>query len=237
MYTYGSTVIFLGPPGSGKGTQAALLSAELQIPAVSTGEILRQACHSGSELGARVRSVVEAGQLVGDELMNEVVVQRLLEPDCRDGCILDGYPRTVPQARFLSAWLSGRSLPEPFVVDFRLSPREIIARLSQRRVCGECGRTYGANLQTGAAHLRCDFDGSMLLQRADDRPDVIRGRLELYQQNSEDLLRFFQGPNYFRLTAAGSPDHIFAELMRALGLRRASVDSVRPVTARPAYGV
>ena len=149
-YTHGSIVIFLGPPGCGKGTQAARLSSELQIPAISTGEILRQACESGSELGKTVRSVLESGQLVSDELMNQVVSQRLLADDCQDGCILDGYPRTVPQARFLSGWLQSHRMRAPLVVDFSLDDFEIVNRLSRRRLCGQCGRVYGPSTNRGA---------------------------------------------------------------------------------------
>lgn len=232
-------MIFLGPPGSGKGTQATRLSSELQVPAISTGEILRQACHSGSELGKLVRSVLEAGQLVGDQLMNEVVSRRLLEEDCRDGCILDGYPRTIAQARFLADWLAARHLPAPVVVDFRLPASHIESRLSQRRQCGKCGRSYGPNPKTGAAQIRCELDGAPLLQRSDDRPEVIRARLKLYKQNAEDLVQFFRSQNYTRLGAAGSPDDVFHNLLRAIGLDHAEPGMPRlpHATSLPAYGL
>ena len=239
MYTYGSIIIFLGPPGSGKGTQAARLSSELQIPAISTGEILRQACRSGSDLGNRVRSVLESGQLVADELMNQVVSERLLQRDCHEGCILDGYPRTASQARYLSEWLDARHLPPPCVVDFRLAPREIVKRLSRRRQCSQCGRIFGPSPRTGAAQAVCDIDGSALSQRADDRPDVILERLELYRQNAEALVRYFQGPNYCRLRASGSPDKISLDLLRALGVSRTEpqLEPRTAVTSHPAYGL
>ena len=239
MYVRGSTVIFLGPPGCGKGTQAARLSSELQIPAISTGEILRQACQSGSELGKMVRSVLESGQLVGDELMNQVVSQRLLEADCQDGCILDGYPRTVPQAHFLSGWLHDRRLPRPLVIDFDLDDSEIVKRLSRRRSCGQCGQVYGAHRQTGAPQKFCEADGSRLLQRSDDRPEVISARLRIYKANADQLVSYFGGQNYLRLPAAGSPDEVAGELALLLGLRTASptVSHLNGLTARAAYSV
>lgn len=239
MYTPGSIVIFLGPPGCGKGTQAARLSSDLQIPSISTGEILRQACRSGTELGNKVRTVLEAGQLVSDELMNQVVSQRLLADDCRDGCILDGYPRTVPQAQFLSGWLQSHRMQPPLVVDFSLDDSEIVNRLSRRRLCGQCARIYGAHPQTGAPQVFCEADGSVLLQRPDDRPDVIRARLRIYNANAEKLIRFFEGENYLRLSAAGSPDEVTAELMLLLGLQTPpqAVPRLTPLTSRAAYSV
>jgi adenylate kinase len=239
MYTHGSIVIFLGPPGSGKGTQAARLSSQLQIPAISTGEILRQACQSGSDIGKLVRCLMEAGKLVSDELMNEVVSQRLLEQDCRDGCILDGYPRTVTQARFLSDWLAGHCLPTPLVVDFHLPVSDVIRRLSQRRYCGQCGRIYGSNSEANAPHTRCESDGSLLLRRSDDRPEVIRARLKLHNQNARDLVRFFRNDNYVRLEASGSPDQVFRDLVCGIGLYQSAPEahSLRHSSARSAFGL
>lgn len=240
MYMQGSVVIFLGPPGCGKGTQAVRLSSELQIPAISTGEMLRQACQSGCELGKAVRSVLDSGELVSDKLMNKVVAQRLLEPDCRYGCILDGYPRTLPQAEFLSTWLNSQGLPDPVVVDFHLFDSEIVARLSRRRVCGQCGRVYSANLQTGMASMICEADGSLLSQRADDRAEVIRARLEIYHANAEQLVRYYQAGNYLRLSAAGSPDAVAAQLVSHLGTpveTSTTIPSANRPAERPAYGV
>jgi adenylate kinase len=238
MYTQPSIVIFLGPPGCGKGTQAARLSSELQIPAISTGEILRQACQSGSELGKSVRVVLESGQLVGDDLMNQVVSQRLLEPDCADGCILDGYPRTVAQASFLSAWLATHGLPSPIILDFHLSDSKIVTRLSRRRVCGQCSRVYGAGADTGKPQVRCEADGARLLQRADDRPEVIRARLRVYKTNADQLVQYYQAGNYFRIPAAGSPDEVASELQAlAFGSTLVTVARRNQVTARPAYTV
>lgn len=240
MYTQGSVVIFLGPPGCGKGTQAARLSSELQVPAISTGEMLRQACQSGCELGRAVRSVLDSGELVSDELMNKVVAQRLLEPDCRYGCILDGYPRTLPQAEFLSTWLQSQRRPEPVVIDFYLLDSDIVTRLSRRRVCGQCGRVYGANFETGMASMICEADGSLLSQRADDRAEVIRARLKVYHANADQLVHYYRAGNYLRLSATGSPDEVAGQLVSHLGIHvdssTAMPDLNRP-TGRPAYGI
>jgi adenylate kinase len=200
--------ILLGPPGSGKGTQAKRLSSALSIPAISTGEILRHECESGSAVGRKVERVLAAGQLVGDELMNEVVAKRLSQNDCEYGWILDGFPRTVTQARFLAGHADGA----PLVFDFFLSERELVARLSGRRECAQCGRIFAAS-----AVAACDLDGSSLVQRADDHPAAIRERLRIYRRNADELVRFYRQHNYHRISAARTPDVISRELFRIAG--------------------
>jgi len=235
VFSCRNVLILLGPPGSGKGTQSAKLSEVLSIPAISTGEILRRECQSGSDLGRTVQAIITAGQLVSDDLMNRVIVSRMLEEDCRTGCILDGYPRTVSQAHFLDDLLNGRGIPEPTVIDFAVSMKEIVARLSRRRQCSACGRIFTAPL--GGDPVRCDFDGSILSQRPDDHPKAIRARLELYRQNARDLHRYYSRRDYHRIDAARSTDEVLDEVMMILqrGARRPVQKIETALTATAAY--
>jgi len=207
------TVIFLGPPGSGKGTQAARLSNELGIPAISTGEMLRRECRSGSPLGRAVQSILSSGQLVSDELMNQVVASRLRERDCRAGCILDGYPRTVAQARFLDTLLGGLQMRRPIVFDFEISCEEIVGRLSRRRQCAECGRIFSVEPEKAAEKLTCERDGSPLVERADDNPDTVRERLRQHERNAAELVHYYRDQDYHRICATRGADEICDELL------------------------
>jgi adenylate kinase len=215
-HTQTRIVILVGPPGSGKGTQAAFLSAELGIPAVSTGELLRRECQSGSGLGRMVASVLASGQLVSDELMNQVVSSRMRECDCERGCILDGYPRTVSQARFLDGLLTGARKRRPLIFDFEISCDEIVARLGWRRQCGECGRIFRVAPDAESAAMVCDRDGSPLVQRADDNPETVRKRLRLYEGNAEELRHYYQNHEYHRIYAARPAVEICEELLSVL---------------------
>lgn len=227
-------VIFLGPPGSGKGTQAARLTAELAIPAISTGEILRRECQSGTPLGETVRSVLASGQLVGDDLINEVVASRLRQPDCKAGFILDGYPRTVSQARFLDRLVREMKMRRPLVVQFEISDDEVVARLSRRMQCGNCGRIFSIDPAFRTRQPVCDRDGSALIQRADDAESSIRERLRLYRVNAEQLARYYKDRDYHRIRADRTPEEISAQLLQILSL--VVVPSHQPALAgRAAY--
>lgn len=209
-------IIFLGPPGSGKGTQAAQLSSELGIPAISTGDMLRREVQSGSRLGINVENVLASGGLVGDELVNQVVASRLSNRDCDAGCILDGYPRTVSQARFLNRFLRSSGKNQPIIFDFEIAAAEIVARISHRRQCTECGRIFSIDAESGSELFYCDRDGSTLIQRADDRPEVVRERLRQYDRNSRELLRYYRKGNYHLVHASRSPAEICDELLNTL---------------------
>lgn len=206
-------IVLLGPPGSGKGTQAARLAQTLGIAAISTGELLRRECDSDSAIGRQVHSLLAAGFLVGNDLMNEIVSRRLQHADCIPGCILDGYPRTIEQARFLDEALASNGLQEPVIFDFIVSPDAAIERLSQRRQCPACGHIYSAEFDVYGKDLRCDKDGAPLVRRNDDNPDAIRERLEIYRHNTHDLVSFYQLRRYHALDAMQSPDAIAQQLM------------------------
>ncbi|MDQ2844378.1 MAG: nucleoside monophosphate kinase [Acidobacteriota bacterium] len=218
MYKQPKAIIFLGPPGSGKGTQAARLAAALDIPAISTGDILRRECHARTALGMKVEAVLQTGQLVSNTLMNQVVENRLHRKDCRGGCILDGFPRTVEQARFLSELLRRLRAPEPLVFDFAVSAEDLIERLRRRRQCPTCGRIY--SLRDGAVTqpTLCDNDRSLLMPRSDDQPEAIRERLWSYEQNAAELVRCYERGDYHRVAAARAPEQVTCQLLEVLGL-------------------
>jgi adenylate kinase len=209
-------VILLGPPGSGKGTQAAELARQTGLIAISTGELLRRESHSGSEIGRQVLDLLNAGQLVNDDLMNQVVAARLTDQDCHNGCILDGYPRTIEQARFLNGWLTQHDLNEPIVFDFVVSPDEVIERLSQRRQCPACGQIYSAEFDIYGKDMVCSVDGTPLVRRSDDNPETIRERLRIYEGKTNDLVAFYKPGRYFAIEAMQTADAISRQLLSLL---------------------
>jgi adenylate kinase len=165
----------LGPPGAGKGTQAERFARLNNIPKISTGDILREAVTEGSELGRIAKATMDAGKLVGDDVMIGIVKERLSRPDARNGFVLDGFPRTVAQAQALDVMINGRG--PLVVVDFVVPQEELIRRLSQRRVCARCGWTTAADGERGCR--RCSGE---LVQRTDDGVDVVRRRLQVYER-------------------------------------------------------
>jgi adenylate kinase len=214
-----SVLTLLGPPGSGKGTQAARLASVLGVPAISTGEILRSECQSGSSLGKELAAVLSSGQLVSDGLVSEVVARRLQNTDCAAGCILDGYPRTVSQARSLDELLTKLDLPSAIALDFVVSPREVIGRLERRRQCARCGRIFSMDIGNRSPEF-CEFDGAPLIKRADDHPGAIRERLRLYKQNARELVRYYRRCAYHRIRADRSPDDVTNQIFSALELNQ-----------------
>jgi adenylate kinase len=208
--------VLLGLPGSGKGTQAARLAAAFGVPALSTGEMLRCEVRDGTPIGQTVRHLIERGALVGDDLVGQILSTRLRHPSCQDGCVLDGYPRTIAQARFLDRFLRNRGFRLPAVVYLEVNKEEVIARLSTRLECPECRRTYS---MTDCGSGLCTSDGARLIHRADDDHSVIDERFRLYEENTQPLLRYYAGTRLYRVAATGSPDQVFSRLMEAVGHR------------------
>ena len=181
-------LILLGAPGAGKGTQAEVICKHLGIPAISTGNILREALKSGTEMGLKAKAYMDAGQLVPDEIVIGIIKDRLAEEDCKNGFILDGFPRTIPQAEALDA--SGVVIDR--VIDIEVPDEKIVTRMSGRRVCEKCGATYHLLYKKPKAEGVCDICGGTLIQRKDDHPDTVKARLEVYHKETEPLIAHYK---------------------------------------------
>jgi adenylate kinase len=230
-------IILVGPPGSGKGTQAAQVSPVLGIPTISTGEMLRRECQTGSALGRAVQAILASGQLVSDDLMNQVISSRLREADCQHGFLLDGYPRTVSQARFLDQLLTALNMRRPVVFHFDISDEDVVSRLARRLQCAQCGRIFSmdSKLRNGNSidsPMLCDRDGSKLVHRADDNVSSIRERLRLYEDNASRLIGYYRNRRYHRICAGRPPEEISKELLTILSSH--STAPIPPARARAA---
>jgi adenylate kinase len=210
-------LILFGSPGSGKGTQAKLLKESLGIAHISTGDMLRERVASGDEVGRSVSSLMQAGELVPDETVNRLVEERIDQPDCANGFILDGYPRTVQQAQLLAELLVLRPI-RTIVIHLVVDYNVIIARISGRRQCPACGAVYGINSSAPNAAGVCDKDGAKLAVRDDDREEVVRERLRAYEQQTSPVLAYFKksGIPCWDVPAAGSPPQVIAKGIEAL---------------------
>ena len=181
-------LIFLGPPGAGKGTQAAVVSKKLNIPAISTGDMLRAAIKEGTEVGQKAKTYMDAGHLVPDEVIIGIVSERLQKPDCSKGYILDGVPRTLAQAQALEE----EGIAFDKVISLEVSDEAIVERMSGRRVCSACGEPYHTVSKPPKAEGVCDSCGGELIQRADDKAETVRERLKVYHTETEPLKQFYQ---------------------------------------------
>jgi adenylate kinase len=207
-------LVLFGPPGSGKGTQAKMLTQSLKYPHISTGDMLRDRVKSGDSVGRKVRDLLKAGRLVPDEMVNEMVIDRIEQADCHDGFILDGYPRTLQQAQFLLKVLDQRRV-QPCVVHLKVDEDKLVQRLTGRRICPQCGTLYNVMLKPPIVPGRCDMEGARLIVREDDKEHVIRERFEAYERLTRPVLIFFESNvPYFTVEASDAPpDAIF----RAIG--------------------
>lgn len=180
-------LILLGAPGAGKGTQAEVISEHLNIPTISTGNIIREALKSGTELGLKAKKYIDAGHLVPDEVVIEIIRNRLAESDCQNGFILDGFPRTIPQAEALDRM--GVAIDR--VIDIEVADETITQRVSGRRVCPACGASYHTEYKKPGVEGVCDKCGSTLVQRKDDHPDTVKERLDVYHAQTEPLKDYY----------------------------------------------
>ena len=208
--------VMLGPPGAGKGTQAAQLRRRWGIPHISTGAILREAVQAKTPLGREVKAIMEAGGLIDDRLITGIVCERLQRPDTQQGFLLDGFPRTIPQAQSLDAFLGARPL---MIVEIHLSEADVLRRLAARMICSECGTNASDEDETSTCH---DCGGPLVL-RADDAAQVVRNRLDVYHRQTAPLVEFYGSrPTYRRISGAQLPDDVSADIVRAVeGLRAA----------------
>ena len=210
-------VVMLGPPGAGKGTQARLLQEAVGVPQISTGDMLRAAQHNGSSLGAAARRYMDAGQLVPDEVVIGLVEQRLQAADCTRGFILDGFPRTVPQARELECLLSKRGSGLDAVVAVEVPREELVRRLSGRLVCRDCGAMYHALSNPPEHAARCNRCGGELYQREDDRPDQIAIRLDLHARELAPVENYYRACGLLRaVQGTGTQDDVFGRIRASL---------------------
>ena len=208
-------IIFLGAPGAGKGTQADRVSARLGIPTISTGAIIRAAIKDGTKMGLEAKKFIDLGALVPDDVVIEIVKERLNESDCDKGYILDGFPRSVPQAHALDNM--GVYLDK--VISLEVSDEDIIERMTGRRVCPECGKTYHVIHLRSTVGGKCESCGTKLAVRADDAPDVVRSRLEVYHSTTEPLKDFYREKGILCIVdGADSVEETTKRTLEALGI-------------------
>ena len=210
-------LILMGPPGAGKGTQAERLVDDFDLPYYATGDILRAAISEGTELGAQAKPIVEAGDLVPDELMTGVIMERIDTPEADDGFILDGFPRTIPQAEALDQALErrGRSLTAALLID--APGDEVIRRLSGRRICVKNGHVYHMEFDPPKKDEVCDQDGSRLIQRDDDKPETIEKRLTVYAEQTEPLIDLYDERGLLRrFDGSRSPEEVHSHVRATL---------------------
>jgi adenylate kinase len=212
-------VVMLGPPASGKGTQAVRLAQARGIPKISTGDILREAAQSGTELGLRAKALMDRGELLGDDEMIGIVKERLARPDAVKGYILDGFPRTVRQAEALDRMLQGEPL---VIIDLAVPDTELLKRMQTRRVCAKCA----AIAEPGSGKVACERCGGELIIRADDSDEQVRQhRLDVYARESKPLLDYYRGHSTFRsINGAQAPDEVAKELAT-------KIDQMAPVVS------
>ena len=185
-------VILFGPPGAGKGTQAAAICEAMSIPHISTGDIFRKHLKEGTELGQLAKSYINKGQLVPDQVVCDIVASRLTEPDCAAGSLLDGFPRTVPQAEMLNTWLTQNQRSVGAVINIQVDFDILVARLSGRRTCLACGATYHIDNNPPPIAGRCDKCESEVVQRDDDSVETVRARLDTYAKDTAPVLAWLE---------------------------------------------
>ena len=207
-------LILLGAPGAGKGTQAELLSEKLSIPAISTGNMLREAMTNGSQLGQKIKKLMDEGSLVPDDVVLDIVAERVARDDCKNGFILDGVPRTLAQAEALEA----RNVRIDHVISLEIDDSAIEGRMTGRRVCVHCGASYHIVANPPKTEGICDQCASQLVTRKDDAPETVRHRLEVYHQLTEPLKGFYKDREKLRLISAeGSIEGVQREILSAIG--------------------
>jgi adenylate kinase len=218
-------LVLLGPPGSGKGTQGERLQEDLRLPYYATGDILRAAVKDETELGRTAKEYMDRGDLVPDDVIVGVIAERIDSPEARDGFILDGFPRTIPQAEALDAKLEelGRGVTAVLLID--VPDDEVVRRLGGRRTCEENGHVFHVDFNPSEQDGVCDLDGSELIVRDDDKPEVIRNRLEQYHAKTEPLVDYYDQRGVLRrLDGTTSPDQVTEEVRRTLATMRLEQD-------------
>ncbi|NBQ70939.1 MAG: adenylate kinase [Nitrosomonadaceae bacterium] len=214
-------VILLGGPGAGKGTQANYIKEHFGVPQISTGDMLRSAVKAGTELGVMAKKIMDAGGLVSDDIIINLVKERITQPDCSSGFLFDGFPRTIPQADAMKA----AGVPIDFVVEIDVDDAEIVKRMSGRRVHPASGRTYHVDFNPPKTHDRDDVTGEPLIQRDDDKEETVRKRLQVYHEQTEPLVEYYSkwsahggkdAPRYIKVAGIGTVEDIRDLIFAAL---------------------
>lgn len=212
-------IILLGAPGAGKGTQARFITEKFSIPQISTGDMLRAAVRDGTQLGLQAKEIMEQGKLVSDELIINLVKERIAEPDAKNGFLFDGFPRTIPQAEALCEV----GIEIDYVVEIAVEDEEVIERISGRRVHESSGRVYHTKYNPPKVEGKDDITGEPLIQRKDDNEETVRKRLTEYHHSTEPLVSFYQqlaekngNPKYIRIMGVGTVDEITQQVLQAL---------------------
>lgn len=210
-------LILMGPPGSGKGTQAAFISKELGIPHISTGDMFRKAIRDNTELGLKAKEYMDAGKLVPDEVTIGIVRERLQEPDCKEGFLLDGFPRTIAQATALDEILSSMNQQLDAVIDIQVPREELLKRLTGRRMC-KCGASYHIAFSPPNREGRCDKCDGELYQRQDDTEETINSRLDVYNEQTKPLIEFYANQGLLKnINGNQEIEKVLSEIGKSLG--------------------
>ena len=210
-------LVFLGPPGAGKGTQAVSIAAELGVPHVSTGDILRAAVKAGTPLGLEAAGYMNSGGLVPDELVNRMVAERLAKPDCKNGFLLDGFPRTLVQGRALEGTLKSLKTVLDAVISFDVPREDLLRRLTGRRTCPKCGAIFHIETLQPKKTGVCDKCGVALIQRTDDTIETVQNRLEVYERQTSDLIDYYRKQGLLKEVPGNlSIDEVHRQVLAAL---------------------
>lgn len=211
-------IIMLGAPGAGKGTQAKQIADKYSIPHISTGDIFRANIKNGTELGKKAKQYMDQGALVPDELTCDLVMDRIQQDDCKNGFVLDGFPRTIPQAEALDAALGKINEKMDYAIDVDVSDENIVNRMSGRRACLNCGATYHLISIPPKVEGICDRCGSEIVLREDDKPETVQKRLKVYHEQTQPLIEYYSGKGVLKEVDGTQPmDDVFAAIVKILG--------------------
>ena len=211
-------IIMLGAPGAGKGTQADMICNKYNVPHISTGDIFRANIKNGTELGQKAKGYMDAGELVPDSLVVDLVIDRIHQDDCSNGYVLDGFPRTIPQAEALDAALAEAGEAVDYAINVDVPDENIVTRMSGRRACVKCGATYHIKHNAPKTEGICDNCGSELIQREDDKPETVLNRLSVYHEQTQPLIDYYDGKGIVKnIDGTKDLDAVFADIVEILG--------------------
>lgn len=211
-------IVMLGAPGAGKGTQAKRIAENYGVPHISTGDIFRANIKNDTELGRKAKVYMDKGELVPDELVVDLIMDRFAEPDCSKGYVLDGYPRTIPQAEALDNALKANGESLDYAINVDVPDEDIISRMSGRRACLKCGATYHISFNPSSEDGKCDKCGEALVQRADDKEETVRNRLDVYHEQTEPLEKYYSEAGLLHnVDGTKNMDEVFESIKKVIG--------------------